>query len=310
MHVGLLPGACLESIRGNQNADGGWGYHPQSQSRVEPTCWAYLALSAASDARDFSVLLNARQFLLANQDKSGFWTASPEMKSGNWVTSLACSVLAHELDAISAMQSGLAWLCKDLPLDSSPWLRILRKLQSRASHSEHDESLRDWGWTPRTSSWVEPTSFALLALQEFQRSRWPAAAPRRCELAVALLYDRMCPSGGWNCGDPRVYGVVGEPMILPTAWALIALRAFPEHKSKTLSLAWLESAVHRVQSPGSLAVAIMCLEAYGKRAPNLAISLTDYTVESLLADGIHALAWVCLALNSNRNWPARVGAPI
>ena len=28
-----------------------------------------------------------------------------------------------------------------------------------------------------------------------------------------MLYDRMCPGGGWNCGNPKVYGVAGEPLV-------------------------------------------------------------------------------------------------
>ena len=43
-----------------------------------------------------------------------------------------------------------------------------------------------------------------------------------------MLYDRMCPGGGWNCGNPMVYGVPGEALIVPTVWALLALRDEPK----------------------------------------------------------------------------------
>ncbi len=40
---------CLPFLRNAQNRDGGWGFHPQSESRVEPTCWALQALSESSN---------------------------------------------------------------------------------------------------------------------------------------------------------------------------------------------------------------------------------------------------------------------
>ncbi len=205
--------------------------------------------------------------------------------------------------------SPAGWL-KDYPFDSSPLVRLLGSLRSKTRVSQHDDSYRGWGWTPRTSSWVEPTAFALLALQESRVQQFPAAASERRKLAVALLYDRMCPDGGWNCGNPRVYGVAGQPLVLPTAWALIALHPFPEHECKSQSLAWLENEVPKIESPGSLAAATMCLETYSKKLPDAKFNLQDCSPDRLLQDGIHILAWVCLALNTNRNWPARVGETI
>jgi squalene cyclase len=292
-------------LRENQNSDGGWGYHVGSQSRVEPTCWALSALSEVCDAeQDSKALSKAQDFLLSTQDKAGFWTASPEMTTGNWVTSLACAVLSRKVGAESASSAGLAWLCSDYPLDSSLGLRLVRRFLSKDRRAQDDDSGRGWGWTPRTSSWVEPTSFALLALQQFHEEQLPTAMRRR-DLAEALLYERMCPDGGWNCGNPRVYGVAGEALVLPTAWALLALRVYPDHMCKSLSLAWLEGAIPQIKSPGSLAVATLCFEAYGRKLPGTKFSLRDFAVESLLEDGIHVLAWVCLSLNPDRTWPAR-----
>ena len=310
MTAGLFTGVGLAVLKETQNGDGGWGYHPKSRSRIEPTCWAYCALSSANDSAQVSACSNARRFLLSHQQNEGFWAASPEMKTGNWVTSLASAVLLHEVESEKAALAGISWLCKDYPFDSSPLVRLLGSLRSKTRVSQHNDSYRGWGWTPRTSSWVEPTAFALLALQESRVQLFPAAASERRKLAVALLYDRMCPDGGWNCGNPRVYGVAGQPLVLPTAWALIALHPFPEHECKSQSLAWLENEVPKIESPGSLAVASMCLETYGKKLPAAKFSLHDCSPDSLLQDGIHILAWVCLALNTNRNWPARVGETI
>src|SRR5262245_20486520 len=44
-----------EYVLANANADGGWAYYAGKSSRLEPTCWAVLALadSAASRANAF-----------------------------------------------------------------------------------------------------------------------------------------------------------------------------------------------------------------------------------------------------------------
>jgi hypothetical protein len=145
-----------------------------------------------------------------------------------------------------------------------------------------------------------------MALEQFNEKEIEDAA-RRIPLAVGLLHDRMCPGGGWNSGNPKVYGVAGEPLVLPTSWALLALQNFPEHETKSLSLAWLRAEVLKIESAGSLAVASMCLEAYGETVPKGTIDLRDVSPESVLQDGVHVLAWVCLALNAQRRWPALSG---
>ena len=83
-------------------------------------------------------------------------------------------------------------------------------------------------------------------------------------LATSLLYDRMCAGGGWNCGNPSVYGVAGEPLIVPTAFALLALRADPQRRENIESLEWLERSIANIQAAGSLAFARICLSAYGR----------------------------------------------
>jgi hypothetical protein len=306
MEPGQGAAAGRAVLRNIQNEDGGWGYRVNSESRVEPTCWAMRALSADLKA-DPVVLSKARTFLLKTQNKDGSWPATPEMQSGNWVTSLACAVLCNQPDAQSATAAGLAWLCADYPLDSSPLLRLIRRLRQDSKISEMSDSSRGWGWTPRTSSWVEPTAFALFALRECPSPRLPANAEDRRDLAVQLIYDRMCPGGGWNCGNPRVYGVAGEPLVLPTAWALLALHGFPHHESKTLSLFWLHAQVPNIVSAGSLAAATICLETYARPVPVARIQLQDVLIEQLLEEGVHVLAWVCLALSADRSWPRDTG---
>ena len=126
----------------------------------------------------------------------------------------------------------------------------------------------------------------------------------------------MCPGGGWNCGNPRVYGVDGDALVLPTCWALLALspkphkndsqEKMPEKPGRALSLAWLQREFANIQSAGSLAVARMTLENYGIEPPPAKRELQDWSAEDLSEQGAHVLAWVCMALDPARNWPAPI----
>jgi len=295
---------CLPLLLKSQNQDGGWGFHPGSESRVEPTCWALLALSNSSSSQatqEFSA--KAIRFLRSAQLPDGSWPATPGERIGCWVTSLACWTLSLDKSANDATAAGLKWLCEDWPRDSSLWSRFLRKLLPGPSLAPHNEAYRGWGWTVGTSSWVEPTSLALLALKSAPAALLPVGAGRRRRLAEALLYDRMCPGRGWNCGNPMIYGVAGEPLVIPTVWALLALRGNPQRSENAQSLSWLQNELDKIQGPASLALAQICLELYGRNRPENGQHLRDFYGKNEFLQNIPVIAWVCLALERTQGWP-------
>jgi len=319
--------ALLSELRGMlrsaQNSDGGWAFHHGGESRVEPTCWAIRALAGAQTKEGLREiptenLARAVEFLTSRQGADGSWPASDGMEAGGWITSLACSVLAAYASKQSvaeaqnarniqkAIQDALKWLCDDYPRDSSRWQKFLKGFRHNKNLVEHSDEFRGWGWTPRTASWVEPTAFALMAFSD-AGSAVPAALAKliaeRKTLATGLLCDRMCPRGGWNCGNPRVYGVDGDPLVLPTCWALLALRDEPEHAERTLSLAWLRDEFDKIESAGSLAMARITVECYGLVPPESSCSLLAWPASELAEMGIHVAAWVALALDAQRAWP-------
>jgi hypothetical protein len=149
---------------------------------------------------------------------------------------------------------------------------------------------------------VEPTAFALLALEGQRAEVLPSSAEKRRKLGEALLYDRMCPGGGWNCGNPEVYGVIGKPLVIPTAWALLALRAHPERRENRDSLAWLERIFSNISGPGSLALARLCLEVYGHKPSAGGASSNDYYARSEFLRSIPVAAWMTLAVSDGRKW--------
>ncbi len=48
----------------------------------------------------------------------------------------------------------------------------------------------------------------------------------------------------------------------------------------------------------------MTLENYGIEPPQAKRNLQGWTAENLAEQGTHVLAWVCMALDPARHWPA------
>ena len=293
----------LARLRQSQKPDGGWGFYAEGESRIEPTAWALLALhdEFESSPPGKEALDRGLRYLSGAQLEDGSWAAAPDQREGCWVTSLACwALLAHKQYATNLLR-GLRWLDDDRPRDSGFWWRLSRKLADRRRTNAQSASLSGWSWTPRTASWVEPTCYAMIVLRE------EAAAPlsslrRRGEVAEAMLYNRMCPGGGWNCGNPRVYGVAGQPQIGPTVWALIALHRNPDRPENRESLDWLERVQDTIQSPESLALAHIALGLYGRQTATLAERLQNLQDSDTISWSVQAIAWAALAFRDTSDW--------
>lgn len=165
-----------------RNADGSWGYAPGREGAAEPTLLA-VALGFEPPTA---------------------WLA----RDLGWGSLLAPVILADLAGCEALVQRFtdviLAWDTK-------------RFTETDRSVIGHDQTLRGWSWVPGTASWVEPTSFALLSLRRVGR-----AGEARYAEGAAMLADRRCTDGGWNLGNPRVYGTDLSSDPTPTAWAAMA----------------------------------------------------------------------------------------
>jgi hypothetical protein len=299
----FLKHVCIPRLRHAQNEDGGWGFKAGSRSRVEPTAWALLALGeSASIAGEDQGQARGVHFLESSQLADGSWPSSPESTEGCWVTALACWALPRAAHTADAVARGMAWLCSDRPGESRLWWRLLRRMSSNRKVASQDSSLYGWSWTPQTSSWVEPTSLALLSMHHAPSSVLPGEAQRRRKIAGAMIFDRMCPGGGWNCGNPMVYGVAGEPQISSTVWALLAMREHAGRIENQQSLGWLQANWSRSQTPVSLALAHIALRAYGRPDTSNAKSLRAAYGKDGASWGVPELAWTVLALSGSQTW--------
>jgi len=293
---------CLPFLLHSQNDDGGWGFRSDTHSRVEPSGWALLALRQCSSSSELpEPVVRGLNFLKAAQLPDGSWPASPEAQQGSWVTAVACWALHGREEFSGNLDRGLGWLCADEPGEAQWWWRAIRTVRGFRGVSAQKDYYYGWSWTHGTASWVEPTSLAVTVLESAGGNLLPAAT-RRKKLAEAMLYYRMCPGGGWNCGNPRVYGVAGEPQIGTTAWALLALRHNPDRAENQLSLQWLEQARVKIKSPASLALACLALQAYRRDTVQLTIGLREELERSETSLNIPTAAFGALALCGNENW--------
>ncbi len=293
---------CLPFLLRSQNSDGGWGYRPDSESSVEPTAWATLALR--QEAVQYSQFIErANQWLRQIQRTEGAWPASAG-DPGCWVTGLACLALLDRANSPGAeVLKGLQWLADCWPAEGNLWWRFRQRWhESPEAVVRQDHALRGWGWTPGTASWVEPTAHVLILLRNIPERFYPAGTSKRRKLGEKMLLNRVCPGGGWNAGNPMVYGVPGEPRIGPTAWALLALSNNQNRPESTASLDWLERNYKNISGPGSVALAHLCLAAYERPVPPLEPRLSSLYMENNFLSNVVVAAWASLALGTLPAW--------
>jgi len=181
---------------------GGWAaLASSSQPALEPTCFTAPALGSFPGG----ALERAQEFLLRTQNPNGSWPAfSGNDNDGAWVTSLAVIALRDLILAIPARLQGVRWLMSCAGKESNWFWKW--KFRTTDRHVRFDPEKFGWPWFPETVSWVVPTAFAVLALNQLPCSCGGLdQVPFRVERGVEMLLDRVCPGVGWNAGNGVVY---------------------------------------------------------------------------------------------------------
>ena len=251
-------------LRQTQNPDGGWGAIAGKQSNTESTALGLLALRSLDDSRENSVLEKAEQWLANTQNPDGSWSYGAGSKAPSWSTALGVMALSDSsVEAEPLVRAGNWILAQE---GSKPG--ILAKLilalsfQKKAVHLNDD--LVGWSWTPGSFSWVEPTSYCLIALKKIKSRLSAKAVQERVDQAELMIYDRMCEGGGWNYGNAAVYGDPLWPYPDITALALIALQDHKERNDNRVSLRALSKMAETTDSGLALGWATICLSVYGE----------------------------------------------
>ncbi len=251
---------CVQELIDRQLPEGGWPFTSNTtQAAVEPTALALLALPPNLDhERDAAV-----RFLLHMQNANGSWPAfSGDDGGGSGLTGLALYALNRCCAQGMVTDRAVHWLIQSRGWESH-WLWRW-KFRTSDRHVRFDPEKFGWPWIPETVSWVVPTAYSLLALKHARGISQQALVHLRIRRGVEMLYDRICPEGGWNAGNGVVYGFPLAPHADTTALALLSLRSEPPNNFITASLDWLERRAGTCFAPWSLAWAVLALNAFGR----------------------------------------------
>jgi hypothetical protein len=231
----------------NRNADGGWGYYGGKTSRLEPTCWALLALG--SEARPFDVLRRwpATGGLLfehrGGEPNFGF--------HGVALLTLRALGVEHETGNVALIRA----------------LEHVRGTTSKPSpFQRQDNSLQAWPWIAETFSWLEPTAWCLLALKKWSRAPGVSVDGSRIDVAERVMIDRCCATGGWNYGNSNMNGQQLKAFVPTTAVALLAMQDRPSEDAVKRSRQYLAREASSERSGIALSLALLSLTASGADA--------------------------------------------
>jgi len=247
-----------EILRARQSRAGAWAFGA-GQDAVEPTCLAILALRHQPSAH----LERALDTIENLQNKDGSWPAfigdEPE---GCWTTALAVLSLMAARHRTKGLARGIQWLLNARGREANWFWRW--KFSTVDNKVKFDPAKFGWSWVSGTTSWVIPTAFALIALQQARQRGYDKTAQltERVDLGASMLLDRMCPGGGWNSGNGIAFGVPVAAHIDATSIALLALTSHEGDQGVQRSLHWLVNRLARCPSPYSLAWGVLAIAAY------------------------------------------------
>jgi hypothetical protein len=245
-------------LRANQKPTGTWGYRG-NQDSVESTCLAMLALCRQPG----NELARAVHTLQGLQNADGSWPAfTGDEAEGCWTTALAVLSLIAGRHAMQSMASGIQWLI-DARGREATWLWRL-KLLTVDNKVQFDPAKFGWSWVSGTTSWVVPTAFSIISLRQARQHGFNRTAElaERVNLGCSMLFDRMCPGGGWNSGNGMAFGVPVAPHIDATSITMLALTGHEADRRLRNSLHWLLNRLPGCPSPYSLAWGVLALSAH------------------------------------------------
>jgi hypothetical protein len=286
-------------LRSSVNGDGGWGYVPGKTSRLEPTCWAALALVDGGATPEDDARVDAALAKMAGWQRGDGLLSDMPAAPPNLAFNGLASVVMHRALAADRADARRYGKVADALLSGILATKGVRLEQSE--HQRQDSQLMGWPWNDGTFSWVEPTSWCLLALKKTAARPPRSGAAERIAEAERVLADRCCVSGGWNAGNSNMLGKELFPYVPTTALALLALRdrrALPE---VTRSLAWLAGNWTCEVSTMASSLALVAMRLYGRPAEVLERALCDRIVKAGPPDNLASTALVLYALTGSRH---------
>ena len=218
----------LEELRGRELRGGGWSFFGSRQVSLEATSLAALCLLAE---RPFEAL-RLGKLLSGVQLADGSWPSFVGDRESSWTTAIAICALNSVNDPSKARERGESWLLRTKGQEGHWFWRWKFKTADR--NVQFDPDKYGWPWISGSASWVIPTAFSIIAIEQFTVCNRSEDSEKRIHLGVEMLLDRACVDGGWNSGNSVVYGVPLRPHVGATAVALLS-RSGPRVNTQTSS---------------------------------------------------------------------------
>ena len=286
----------IDFLQKTQNADGGWGVVPGKRSQTEATALALLGLGSVKDLSLSAHVQKGLQWLIGQQKEDGSWPVTTQVTESSWSTSFAVLTLTVFGVQMPHALRGAQWLLEQKG-QTLGWRESLRyRWAPETMVNLLNPDLQGWSWVPSSSSWVEPTAYALIALKKLKPFLDDGRTRGRIRQGELLLYDRMCEDGGWNYGNKLVLGEKLPPYPDTTAVALIALQDRQVEVTNQRSLQALLSLLGQTHSGLTLSWAIICSSLYGRESSEWRTLLTKAYEKTGFLDETKSLSLALLAL--------------
>jgi Squalene-hopene cyclase C-terminal domain len=256
--------AALALLLDMQNEDGGWGAVKGKRSNTESTSFALMALKSLQGKPFDRQTTAGLNWLLQHQKDDGSWSLNDAAKQSSWTTPIAVLALLSFQDQREHALKAAKWILTQEGRKPGWLASLLVRLSLVKKMTELDPYLSGWSWTAGAFSWVEPTSYSLIALKKLKQSLEGTNCEERIRQGEMLIYDRMCQNGGWNYGNSRVLGEALWPYPDVTAVALIALQDRETNEANKASLRALDAMIRETASGTALGWGILCFSLYNQ----------------------------------------------
>ncbi len=292
--LGLMLEQALSLLLANQNSDGGFGAVAGKQSNTEVTALAALALqSNPASAMNFA---KAKSWLIKRQNPDGSWPLNDSAKGPSWATALGIIALSESAKQRDRVVKAGSWVLEQEGGKPGLLAQLVLFVTRQKRVVRLNQDLIGWPWTTDNFSWIEPTSYCLMALKKLKQQLPADRVQQRIAQAELMIYDRMCDGGGWNYGNSEVYGEKLWPYPDTTALALIATQDHRERQDNQLSLRLLKDLARKADSGLALSWACVCYNLYGQDDAALKKLLAERFAKTQFLGESKTLALAILAI--------------